>query len=46
MVTKGRLFTGLSLAIITALLAAARALAGSPREIYNDYADNGKLDGN
>ena len=44
--TKGRLFTGLSLAIITALLAAAPALAGSPREIYNDYADNGKLDGN
>lgn len=36
----------LGLAVLTALVAATAASAASPREIYRDYADNGRLDRN
>jgi hypothetical protein len=34
-----------ALVALVGLLASSAALAASPRQIYNDYADNGRLDG-
>lgn len=36
----------LGVAVVGALLLAVPAFAATPKEIYKDYADNGRLDGN
>jgi hypothetical protein len=40
----GRLIAGICAAAAAALVAGPGALAATPREIYKDYADNGRLD--
>ena len=41
---RGRFIGGVCAAAAAALLAGPAALAATPREIYRDYADNGRLD--
>jgi hypothetical protein len=41
---RGQVVKGICAAFVAALLAAPGALGATPREIYRDYADNGKLD--
>src|SRR5712691_5348287 len=43
---RGRFTAGLSALIAAALLGAPGAFAASPKAIYRDYQDNGRLDGN
>jgi hypothetical protein len=40
----GRFIAGVCAAFAVVLIAVPGALAATPREIYRDYADNGKLD--
>jgi len=40
-----RLLFGIILTLILVLASTASALAATPEDIYNDYADNGRLDG-
>ncbi len=42
----GRIVTGVLAILVMAVVAAPGASAASPREIYADFADNGRLDGN
>ena len=42
--SRGRLLRFLGVGVMAALLAAPGALGATPREIYGDYADNGRLD--
>ena len=39
-----KIFVGLAIAILLVFTLCSIALAASPQDIYNDYADNGKLD--
>lgn len=41
---RGRIVTTVVAGVAAALLAVPGALAATPREIYRDYADNGRLD--
>lgn len=41
----GRIVTALLATLVVAAFAVPAALAASPREIYADFADNGRLDG-
>ncbi len=41
----GRIIGGLCMLALMALMTAPGALAASPEQIYADYADNGRLDG-
>lgn len=41
---RGRFLAGVGAVAAAVLLAAPGALAATPREIYKDYADNGRLD--
>ena len=43
---RGRVVTVGIVTIAVALVAASAAIAASPRQIYADFADNGRLDGN
>lgn len=40
----GRIVTAVIATLVAAALAAPAAMSASPREIYADYADNGRLD--
>lgn len=42
---RGRMVTALLGGLALAAILASAALGASPREIYSDYADNGRLDG-
>ena len=43
---RGRITRGAVALAAAALVAAPGALAATPQKIYNDFADNGRLDGN
>lgn len=42
---KRRAVTALAVALVLVFGIGGTALAASPQDIYNDYADNGKIDG-
>jgi hypothetical protein len=43
---RGRLITAVTALAAAVAVGAPSALAASPQQIYKDYADNGRLDGN
>jgi opacity protein-like surface antigen len=43
---RGRIFTAVAALAGAAVVGVPGALAATPQQIYKDYADNGRLDGN
>lgn len=43
---RRRILGTIAIALLGALIAATAASAASPRQIYRDWADNGRIDGN
>jgi opacity protein-like surface antigen len=41
---RGRGLLATAVAVVVGLLSSSAALAASPQQIYNDFADNGRLD--